>query len=88
MERKSITKGRSEEKIRRQNSIYSKNYTNAKCYNPGNMGHIYPNCLDKIKEESGNAQSTTAILSTITNETDAVEGEHHVHIGGWKGQKQ
>ena len=56
------------------------------------MVHISPNCPVKTKGESGNAQSTTEqsttstpeTISTITDQTDAVAGEHIVHICGWK----
>ena len=53
------------------------------------MVHIYPKFPNKIKEVTANAQATIdqstapkiATVSMITNQTDAVAGKQHVHIG-------
>ena len=60
------------------------------------MVHIYPKFPNKIKEVTDNAQATLdqstapkiATVSMITNQNYSVEGDQHVHIGGWECYKQ
>ena len=60
------------------------------------MGHISPTFPENIKEVSTNSQDpidqlialTTSTLYNVTNQTDAVVGEQHVHICCWKYYQQ